>query len=288
MGNSGMTQSRTDPVPAGPVLYPGAWIRLKAKLPGRLRPILLRVERRIYDRSGLAVRLNGSWIRCAVDAAPDFSMHPDHLEDRELLARVLSGLQPGDAFLDAGSHVGLYAIGAAHRVGPRGRVIAIEPTPETVLKMRRNVALNGLTDRIDIQELAVAETEGSVPFIVAGTSMTNSIFAGKPAGRDRPGGPARQLVVRTRPLDSFFEPGRRTTVKIDVEGHELHALMGGRRLLASDARIFVELHPWAWPSDREGWHAILGLAAEHGRRPLRLSGIPLQQPEHTRIELSRA
>lgn len=269
------------------VLEPGTWIRIKRALPWRLRPVLLSVERFLFGGRGVAVKLDGTWIRCAVDALPDFSTHPDHIDDRALLGRVLSGLSPGDLFLDAGSHVGIYALGAASRVGERGRVVAIEPTPATVAKLRRNVALNHQQDRIEVAALAISDRPGTVEFVVTGTSMMNSIFSGRPNGQSRTGGDEQRIVVETRTLDSYFDGQRRTTVKIDTEGHEIRALAGAPRLLASSARVFVELHPWAWTSPAEGWAELLALAAASGRHPVRLDDRPLEAPEHTRIELVR-
>lgn len=41
--------------------------------------------------------------------------------------------------------IGLYAVIAGHRVGPRGRVYALKPTPATFQLLRANARLNGFT-----------------------------------------------------------------------------------------------------------------------------------------------
>ena len=38
---------------------------------------------------------------------------------------------PGDGFVDVGANVGYYALLASELVGPEGRVVAIEPLPES-------------------------------------------------------------------------------------------------------------------------------------------------------------
>lgn len=270
------------------VLARGPWLHLRRRVPDRFRPLALRVERMLYAQRGVPLRLDGRWIRCAVDSVPDFSMAPDHVEERALMARVLGALQPGDCFLDVGSHAGFYAIAAAFRVGAAGRVIAFEPTPATVAKMMNNLSLNRLASRVDVQPIAASDRAGATEFVTTGTSMMNSIFTGKPDGRERSGGAVQRIVVQTRALDDFFDPDRRTVAKIDTEGHELPVLSGARRVLASNARIFLELHPWAWSSEDDDWARLRAIVGECGRRLTRSDGSTLDRPAHTRVELTRA
>lgn len=269
------------------VVRPGAFLRLKARVPGRLRHLFARVERFFYEGDGVCVWLDGRQVRCAIDAAPVFLSHPDHAEDRLLMQRVFESLQPGDTFLDVGSHVGLYAIGAAGRVGASGRVVAFEPTPDTVRKLARNLALNDLSGRVRIEQIAASNEAGTVSFTTSGTSMMNSIFTGTPEGHRRPGGPARSIDVRTDVLDRYFNPAERTVAKIDTEGHELAVLRAAPQLLASPARIFVELHPWAWPSEAAVWSELVELCQRHGRHVALLDGSRLDSPAHRRVEFAR-
>lgn len=269
------------------VIRPGAFLRIKAAVPGRYRRLFARVERYFYERGGVRVWIDDKPVRCAIDAAPVFLSHPDHAEDRWLMQNVFESLRPGDTFLDVGSHVGLYAIGAALRVGPRGRVVAFEPTPETVRKLARNLALNHLTDRVTIEQVAVSDGRGTVSFITNGTSMMNSIFAGVPDGHRRPGGTPCSIEVRTAVLDDYFVEGERTVAKIDTEGHELAVLRGAGRLLASPARVFVELHPWAWSPESSVWQELTELCRRHRRCMRLLDGTVLDAPAHRRVECAR-
>jgi FkbM family methyltransferase len=269
------------------VVRPGAFLRFKALVPNRLRHAFAAVERALYGRDGVVVWLDDRPVRCAIDAAPVFLSHPDHGEDRLLMQHVFESLQPGDAFLDVGSHVGLYAIGAAGRVGMGGRVTAFEPTPDTVVKLAHNLALNRLSGRVQIEQVALSDSCGGVDFVTSGTSMMNSIFAGAPEGHRRPGGPPRCIRVRTEQLDRYFSSDRRTVAKIDTEGHELFVLRGAPNVLASEATIFVELHPWAWQSEEASWKELTGLCERHRRRIQLLDGTPLDHPAHRRVELAR-
>jgi SAM-dependent methyltransferase len=54
-------------------------------------------------------------------------------------------LQPGEVVLDLGSGAGVDVLLAAHGVGPSGRVIGVDMTPEMIAKARTIAATAGLT-----------------------------------------------------------------------------------------------------------------------------------------------
>lgn len=58
----------------------------------------------------------------------------------------LGEIQPGETVLDLGSGAGLDAIRAARKVGPSGRVVGVDFTPEMIERARRNVASVGLVN----------------------------------------------------------------------------------------------------------------------------------------------
>lgn len=103
----------------------------------------------ITDRYARAVSTTG----CAADACgPDLSSFgarqysADELGDERVLSlgcgnplRV-ADLQPGETVLDLGSGAGLDLLLSARRVGPGGRVIGLDMTPEMVELARRNTA----------------------------------------------------------------------------------------------------------------------------------------------------
>jgi len=75
------------------------------------------------------------------------------------LARA--NLAPGETVLDLGSGAGFDAFLAAARVGPQGRVIGVDMTPEMVEKARANAAAGGYANvdfrHGDIEDLPVAD-----------------------------------------------------------------------------------------------------------------------------------
>jgi SAM-dependent methyltransferase len=64
---------------------------------------------------------------------------------------ALAGLRPGQTVLDLGSGGGIDAFMAARQVGPAGRVIGVDMTPEMLAKAERNKATVGL-DNVEFRQ----------------------------------------------------------------------------------------------------------------------------------------
>jgi FkbM family methyltransferase len=145
------------------------------------------------------------------------------LYDRRELAVLLPALRAGDVFADVGSHIGLYALLAARRVGPGGRVIAIEADPRTHGRLVGNVRRNpGLS--IDTVCVAVSDAEGTARLALntLGNRGGNSLLV--------PGNDAIEVPCNTL-AGILAERGieRVDAMKLDVEGMEFRIL---RRYLA--------------------------------------------------------
>jgi hypothetical protein len=54
-------------------------------------------------------------------------------------------------------------------------------------------------------------------------------------------------------------------VKIDAEGAEIRILKGAKRVLASNADVVCELHPYAWPEFGNTFAELKMLVAAAGR-----------------------
>jgi ubiquinone/menaquinone biosynthesis C-methylase UbiE len=63
---------------------------------------------------------------------------------RTTLDRI--GLQPGEHVLDVGSGPGRLSIPAAQRVGPGGRVVALDVQPQMLARLQKRMAAEGVTN----------------------------------------------------------------------------------------------------------------------------------------------
>lgn len=79
---------------------------------------------------------------------------------------ALASLQPGEVVLDLGSGGGFDVFIAGRKVGPKGRVIGVDMTPDMLAKARRNIPASGLKNvefRLgEIEHLPVADNSVDV------------------------------------------------------------------------------------------------------------------------------
>jgi arsenite methyltransferase len=79
---------------------------------------------------------------------------------------ALASLQPGEIVLDLGSGAGFDCFLAANKVGPTGRVIGVDMTPEMLKKAKENAKKAGYTNvefrRGEIEKLPVEDTSVDV------------------------------------------------------------------------------------------------------------------------------
>ena len=158
----------------------------------------------------------------------------------------------------------------AHDVGPQGRVIAFEALPANVERIQKNVALNNLSN-VSVISAAVLDKTAPVSFYVH-----ESVGMGKAAGSAgrREEQYTAEISVPGLSLDEFvYQQGNPppAAVKMDIEGGEVLALPGMRRILSEQAPIlFLELH--GPESEKVAWQVLTG--AGYSLRAME-SGYPL-------------
>jgi FkbM family methyltransferase len=164
------------------------------------------------------------------------------LYDRRELGFLLAALRPGDVFVDVGAHIGLYALLAARRVAPGGRVLAIEADPGTHARLSGNVRRNpGL--EIATAAIAVSDADGTARLALntTGNRAGNSLLVG---GNEAIDVPCRRLAA----VLADHGLSRIDAMKLDVEGMEFRIL---RRFLADvpesgRPRVVVLEHQPRW------------------------------------------
>jgi len=143
--------------------------------------------------------------------------------DYEVWRAIEGILRPGDVFVDVGANVGYYALLASRRVGRSGQVHAFEIDPRPLRCLRIN-AKECQNHNLTLHEVAVGDLEGFGVLVAAQDCGHSAV---QQAGRG--------MTVAMLSLDHWME--RQGTlshvdvIKLDIEGGELAALEGAKRLI---------------------------------------------------------
>jgi hypothetical protein len=143
-----------------PSLLASAYIgALKYLARGALkRPLRRTLRKRLHV---VDVALDGIKLRCHMgdNFTENAIVEGRSTHDMASIARITNDLREGDVFTDVGANSGLFSMFAARKVGASGRVIAIEPIPVLVDRIRFNASANGF-GQVSIWPNAVGAAEG--------------------------------------------------------------------------------------------------------------------------------
>jgi FkbM family methyltransferase len=157
-----------------------------------------------------------------------------HYEDEiELLLRASADVDY--TLLDCGANYGYWSVLVSSAPFGSHKAIAIEPSSENFAKLANNAKVNG--NRFELMKCAIGASRGTA--LLSGTKHEAFSIAGDAAGAGE--------EVPVLALDNLLDDGKVSTdgkflIKLDVEGVEIEAIKGGRRLLQADSVIICEEH----------------------------------------------
>lgn len=132
-------------------------------------------------------------------------------------------LEPGDTVLDIGAHLGTFTVPFARKVGPKGRVFALEPQRYLFQLLCGNIALNNMQDSVLPMQVALGREAGSIE--VPHYDFNADINSGGLNLRKPIPAEASHETVPMLALDSIGQ--KAALLKLDIEGMELEVLRGG-------------------------------------------------------------
>ena len=141
--------------------------------------------------------------------------------------------------LDVGANVGDYTALALERLGSRVTVHSFEPLPTNFERLSRRFAGES---RVVLNRKALGREPGVLPFYVDGEESTIGSIVPRSLEHERKSMEARVEVPVGTVDDYCAERGVAgiDLLKVDVEGADLHTLMGARRLLSSGLVAMVQ------------------------------------------------
>ena len=179
------------------------------------------------------------------------------------ISKELDSQKDAGWFFDVGANVGLYSW-EVRKVSPHRKILAFEPDPENIILLEKT--LKGANfQNVEICKCALSNQLAEISFF----QDTLTSATGCVAGKDKPwieqylNSSANEIQVRTETLDSVVRPDRTPSlIKMDVEGHEIEVLQGGRNTL-SEAKplLIIESFPPKQSTvlsllDELGFHSI--------------------------------
>ena len=164
----------------------------------------------------------------------DFVQTTEHGVIEELLRE----LEPNDVFWDIGANLGYYSCLVA-AFNKSVYVVAFEPNPITVDRLKGNIELNKLPN-VKVVDIALSNSDGRAAFDLVNAQSSHGLahLSNTKANET--------IEVKTATGDKLVEDGialRPTIVKIDVEGAEHLVIEGMKNILADCRVVFCEVHP---------------------------------------------
>ena len=178
-------------------------------------------------RAGLRMLIDG----CDTGSGLEI-LHSGYIEP-EVMAVLQRAFVPGSVFLDVGANFGFYTLLAAQQMGSLGKVYSFEANPNLIPYLEGSIYINGLRDRVQLINKAVADATGTARFGFSYAHIGGgSLMLGGGEGQGN-----EYVEVPLVPIDQELPPEVvADVIKLDVEGHEAAALRGMRQLIARSPR----------------------------------------------------
>lgn len=207
---------------------------------GVLRTLRDTIYRSVRPTRSLVITVNG--FRMEVDPLVGDVVQGllcDGVYERAETELIQSVLGEGDVFLDVGGNIGYYTLLASGLVGKTGRVVVFEPESTNLCRLRRNVVINCCSN-VTIEGNALSDIEGDVSLCLVENHAGAHYIGESEDNTNRQSIHAIVFDKCERYKDLIVD-----VVKIDIEGHEFHALLGMINMIqrSPSIKIISEFSP---------------------------------------------
>lgn len=142
-----------------------------------------------------------------------------------------------DLFMDVGANVGQHSLFAVVRASIP-KAVAFEASPKIFFRLKKNIELNNLAEKISPYNLAILDRHGSVSINMPNISNNGTGYV-HDCKED-------EVSIKAIPLNDFVDrvrPYKKILIKIDVEGAEFRVLKGAHKLFSANKveAVIVEI-----------------------------------------------
>ena len=170
----------------------------------------------------------------------------DGIRERKSTRIMEQFIRPDDVILELGANIGYYVLIESTVLSDKGYIYAVEPAPENVRLLEKNVTLNRINN-VEICNMAMSNKKGTAKLYMGKACNLHSLINSSNASD------AEYVEVETDTVDNFIK-GRKpvTFLRMDVEGYETEVIDGMHEIFQSPhfERLFVEIHPHRVSSEK--------------------------------------
>ena len=156
--------------------------------------------------------------------------------EKDQMNIVKGVILPGMKMLDIGANIGYYVIMESRLIGPSGKIIAYEPSADNCALLKKNLELNNLSGKVELNEAAVSDKSGTARFYVSEKSNLHTL---NPAAAAK----HKDSHVEVKTTDIYEIIGRNKDIgfiRMDIEGHEVEVLKRLGRA-AADFKVYPKV-----------------------------------------------
>lgn len=147
---------------------------------------------------------------------------------------------------EIGANIGFYALMPPAELDDV-EIYAAEVDPDNVERLRRNIDLNGWSNRFEVDCVAISDSDGEKFVHVHDSSNLHSLQSQVEAQRPDSVTESRQTPTRTVDTwlnDYGLSPQDINVIRMDVEGHEASVLRGFSGVFENrPVLVHIEIHP---------------------------------------------
>lgn len=149
-------------------------------------------------------------------------------------------LKKGMVCVDIGANIGYYALLESKIIGSTGKVIAIEPAPNTFNYLEKNLKYRHQS-KFQTHNFACSDIDATSNFLINEKSNISKIVNESDTILDG----TKKILVKTKKLDTILLENENQIdfIRMDIEGNELKVILGAKNIIKKFKPIIqTEIH----------------------------------------------